>query len=118
MVDGLSDEQKRWKESIQVYNEEYTKLPGDTLLAAAFLAYSGPFTSFYRNKLLNEVWLPSVKRFNIPLSAEFDFCTFLVNPAIIQQWNFQKLPSDRFSTENGVLAIKGSRWPLLVDPQN
>lgn len=82
-MDGLSDEQKRWKESIEVYNEEYTKLPGDTLLAAAFLAYNGPFTSFYRSRLLTEVWLPSVKSFKIPLSPEFDFCTFLVNAAVI-----------------------------------
>jgi dynein heavy chain len=32
--------------------------------------------------------------------------------------NFTKgLPTDLFSTENGVIVTRGSRWPLMVDPQ-
>ena len=32
-------------------------------------------------------------------------------------WNIQGLPSDAFSTENGVMVTRGTRWPLMVDPQ-
>lgn len=27
------------------------------------------------------------------------------------------LPKDDFSTENGVMVTRGSRWPLMIDPQ-
>ena len=35
----------------------------------------------------------------------------------MRDWNIQGLPSDAFSTENGVIVTKSNRWPLMVDPQ-
>jgi dynein heavy chain len=35
-------------------------LPGDCLLAAAFLSYMGPFLSQYREEIMDKVWLPQV----------------------------------------------------------
>ena len=35
----------------------------------------------------------------------------------MRDWNIQGLPSDSFSTENGVMVTRGNRWPLMVDPQ-
>ena len=42
---------------------------------------------------------------------------FLADPALIRDWNLQGLPSDDFSTENGIIVTTGSRWPLVIDPQ-
>ena len=35
----------------------------------------------------------------------------------MRDWNIQGLPADAFSTENGVLVTRGTRWPLMIDPQ-
>lgn len=42
---------------------------------------------------------------------------FLSDPLKIREWNAQGLPSDDFSTENGIIIVRGSRWPLVIDPQ-
>ena len=35
----------------------------------------------------------------------------------MRDWNIKGLPSDAFSTENGVIVTRGRRWPLMIDPQ-
>lgn len=53
----------------------------------------------------------------IPYSPEFSFCDFMAKPTQVRDWNIQGLPSDTFSTENGVITTSGKRWPLMIDPQ-
>jgi hypothetical protein len=60
---------------------------------------------------------PQVKALSIPASEAFDFALFLADPAAVRDWNIQGLPSDSFSTENGVMVTRGRRWPLMIDPQ-
>jgi len=92
-------------------------LVGDVLVSSAFLSYMGPFLSNYRQKLVYDIWIGQLKKFAIPVSMEFEFCDFMVNPTRVRDWNIQGLPSDGFSTENGVIVTRGRRWPLMVDPQ-
>jgi len=77
----------------------------------------GPFLASYREKLVYDIWIGQLKKFVIPVSQEFEFCDFMVNPTRVRDWNIQGLPSDGFSTENGVIVTRGQRWPLMVDPQ-
>ena len=44
------------------------KLVGDTLLAAAFVSYSGPFTIPFRKRLVEEQWGPDLVARGIPLT--------------------------------------------------
>lgn len=53
----------------------------------------------------------------IPMSPNLDVKEFLVDPPTIREWNIQGLPSDELSTENGIIVTRGSRWPLVIDPQ-
>ncbi|XP_043542458.1 dynein axonemal heavy chain 2-like, partial [Chiloscyllium plagiosum] len=53
----------------------------------------------------------------VPCSPDFAFANFLSNPTTVRDWNIQGLPTDAFSTENGVIVTRGNRWPLMVDPQ-
>ena len=96
-------------------NIEY--LVGDCLVAAAFLSYAGPFLSNYRDELVEKTWLTQVRLLHLPCNPEFSFSNFLAKPTSVREWNIQGLPSDSFSTENGVIVTRGNRWPLMVDPQ-
>jgi dynein heavy chain len=117
LVDGLGGERVRWEGSIAGLELALVNTVGDCLLAAAFLSYCGPFDADYRHLLLHEQWLKSVRTLAIPCSESFDFCNYLANPEDVRDWNIQGLPADAFSTENGVMVTRGTRWPLMIDPQ-
>lgn len=53
----------------------------------------------------------------IPTSPNLDVKEFLADSLTIREWNIQGLPSDGFSTENGIIVTQGTRWPLVIDPQ-
>ncbi len=117
LVSGLAGERDRWEKSIKKYEDALQYLPGDCLLASAFLSYTGAFNSTYRQHLLNTTWMPQSKILEIPLSPDFSFDIFIGKPTDIRDWNFQGLPSDPFSAENGLIVTRGRRWPLMIDPQ-
>ncbi|XP_033636218.1 dynein heavy chain 2, axonemal-like isoform X2 [Asterias rubens] len=117
LVSGLAGERDRWEENVKELEENMVFLVGDCLVAAAFLSYTGPFLSEYRDHLVKEVWLKEVRKLSVPCSPDFNFATFLSKPTAVRDWNIQGLPTDSFSTENGVIVTRGSRWPLMVDPQ-
>jgi dynein heavy chain len=57
----LAGERTRWESSISGYEKFLAALPGDTLLAAAFLSYAGPFPSEFRDELVKGTWMPQVR---------------------------------------------------------
>jgi dynein heavy chain len=61
LVSGLAGEKERWEASIINLEEGTRKLPGDCLVAAAFLSYAGPFATEYRDDLVNLVWISEVQ---------------------------------------------------------
>lgn len=58
-----------------------------------------------------------MKVLEIPYDEAFSVINFLSDPTTIREWNIQGLPSDGFSTENGIIVTRGTRWPLIIDPQ-
>lgn len=116
LVDGLSGERIRWQESVESLGEFFDRLPGDCLISTAFISYLGPFVSNYRQNL-RAIWMKEVVAMEIPCTADFDVKDFLSDPTTIREWNIQGLPSDGFSTENGIIITRGIRWPLVIDPQ-
>eukprot|EP00605_Chrysophyceae_sp_TOSAG23-4_P000859 GSChrysophyteH1.ASY1.ANO1.950.1 assembled CDS len=75
-----------------------TNLVGDMCLAAACMAYLGPFTSQFRARIVSS-WIASSE------------------PVVVRGWQIDGLPADDFSCENGLLTTMGRRWPLMIDPQ-
>ncbi|XP_051578639.1 dynein axonemal heavy chain 2 [Myxocyprinus asiaticus] len=117
LVSGLAGERVRWEETVAGLEMNMSCLVGDCLLAAAFLSYMGPFLSNYRDELVTDIWMKQVRELDVPCSPGFSFAVFLSKPTAVREWNIQGLPSDAFSTENGVIVTRGNRWPLMVDPQ-
>lgn len=111
---------------VQKLNVSMGYLVGDCLVAAAFLSYAGPFLSNYRDELVQLTWLKQVllitsiigthcgllqvRELSIPCTPDYTFANFLGNPATVREWNIWGLPSDAFSTENGVIVSKSNRF--------
>ena len=117
MISSLTGEKHRWERNISTKKLQVDKLPGDCLLSAAYMSYYGPFTNIYRKDLATK-WLEKVTDFEIPKSFDYNFVNFMIGEAKVREWHMQKLPTDEFSGENSILVTKGSRWPLMIDPQN
>ncbi|CAB1114177.1 unnamed protein product [Ectocarpus sp. CCAP 1310/34] len=116
LVNGLAGEFVRWQASIGTFEVMIERLIGDSLIAAAFLSYAGTFDTVYRNGLVSG-WMRDVDAQELPSTEGFSFTAFLAKPTDVRAWNIQGLPKDEFSTENGVMVTRGSRWPLMIDPQ-
>ncbi|XP_016879708.1 dynein axonemal heavy chain 2 isoform X7 [Homo sapiens] len=117
LVSGLAGEKARWEETVQGLEEDLGYLVGDCLLAAAFLSYMGPFLTNYRDEIVNQIWIGKIWELQVPCSPSFAIDNFLCNPTKVRDWNIQGLPSDAFSTENGIIVTRGNRWALMIDPQ-
>ncbi|XP_063098619.1 dynein axonemal heavy chain 2 isoform X4 [Cavia porcellus] len=117
LVSGLAGEKARWEETVQGLEEDLGYLVGDCLLAAAFLSYMGPFLTNYRDEIVNHIWIRKIRELQVPCSPRFAIDNFLSNPTKVRDWNIQGLPSDAFSTENGIIVTRGNRWALMIDPQ-
>jgi dynein heavy chain len=63
------------------------------------------------------LWVNTIQALDIPYTQFFEFSDFLVGKNIVRDWNLKGLPTDKFSTENGVMVKQGTRWPLMIDPQ-
>ncbi|MEJ1286615.1 hypothetical protein NN561_017623 [Cricetulus griseus] len=114
---ALGDEQVRWEESIEKFQEELANIIGNVFIAAACVAYYGAFTAQYR-QLLIECWIEYCLYLEIPIDPSFSLINILGDPYEIRQWNTDGLPRDLISTENGILVTQGRRWPLMIDPQD
>ena len=70
------------------------------------------------NKICNSFYIRynniQVRQLNVPCTPDFSFSGFLAKPTIVRDWNIKGLPSDSFSTENGVIVSKSSRLDLIT----
>jgi dynein heavy chain len=108
--------QVAWTETTSQLENALEKLVGNVFLAAACVAYVGPFTGVYRKNII-ELWVDHAKEVEVPCSHEFSLPEVLSKPVEVRSWNISGLPGDDVSIINGVLVKNTRRWPLLIDPQ-
>ncbi len=115
LLGGLGGEKVRWQQSAEELKGAIVNLAGDMCLAAGCLAYLGPFTSQFRQRIVDK-WVARCKELKIPCS-DFNLIKALAEPVVVRKWQIDGLPADDFSTENGLFTTLGRRWPLMIDPQ-
>jgi len=116
LIDGLGAEAGRWRQAQIQLAEDKKNLTGNMILSAGCIAYAGPFTADFR-KRLSAGWVQGCQAKRIPVDPRFELSRILADPVEVREWNIQGLPADDFSTENGLFATRGRRWPLMIDPQ-
>ena len=116
LINGLQGERQRWTLQNGGLKSELTNLVGNTMLACAFLSYSGPFNQEFRNQLMLS-WKSRLKMKGIPHTDNLDIISMLVEPCETSAWALQGLPTDILSLQNAAIVTKARSYPLLIDPQ-
>lgn len=76
------------RSSVSVWQYLCPLVPGDVLLATAFLSYSGPFNQEFRNLLLSD-WQCELKQRRIPFGDKLNLTELLIDAPTISEWNLQ-----------------------------
>ncbi len=102
IIAGLGGEKGRWQQIAIDLGLAYPFLTGDVLLSSGIIAYLGAFTAKYRDAQVDD-WFKKVVGLKIPISKNYTFANTLGDPVAIRAWNIAGLPSDSFSTDNGII---------------
>lgn len=116
LIEGLHDEKIRWTDQLALFQIEIERLVGDTILTSGFLTYAGPFNQEFRDVMLR-TWFSAILQRKVPVSSSNNFIENLTDRSQIGEWNLMGLPADEVSIQNGIIATKAFRFPLLIDPQ-
>ena len=120
LINSLSEERDRWNRGANELADYKKRLIGNVGLSTAFISYCGPFNAEYRDLIATKHLLEQLKSMDIPHSQSIyrELTDFLVDEAIVGQWNIDGLPKDVLSIQNGIMVEASDRFPLLIDPQN
>lgn len=116
LVSALGSENERWDKAIKELDISIQLLPGDVLIASAFVSYAGPFNKRFRDIMIKDNFLKYIQEHKIPLSPGADPVRLLTDESTVAKWNQDGLPNDSVSTENGTILTNSERYPLLIDP--
>jgi dynein heavy chain, axonemal len=117
LINGLSGENKRWSETVNVFDVKAGKLVGDVLIASSFVSYCGPFNMHFRQELVSEKWLKDLIVRKVPMTEGVVPLDQLTSDTEKAQWGNEGLPTDPLSIENGAIMMSSSRTTLMIDPQ-
>ncbi|KAK7080900.1 heavy chain [Halocaridina rubra] len=116
LISGLGGEKTRWEAAAQTATDDLLRLPGDTLIAAASLAYLGPHQPDIRDQL-REDWCLALKESELEVSEPFNLVSALTPPLHIRAWGLEGLPTDTFSLQNATI-IKHTEITCSKVPEN
>lgn len=115
LLDSLGSEKSRWQESSRAFEDSMSTISGDTVLAAAFLAYGGYFDQQFRQDMA-DTWAEHLTQASIKFKEDLSRVQYLSTAESRQDWQSHNLPSDDLSTENAIILSRFDRYPLIIDP--
>ncbi len=124
LTEGLSEEAVRWKDTIGKLEKSLVNVMGNIFLGCSGLNYFGPFPNHIRKQIVLK-WVDKCKEYDIlnefsmvdRPEEKFTLASILAESREIEEWKATGLPSDNFSLDNGLLALKSETIPFLVDPE-
>lgn len=115
LLENLSSEKGRWTESLKNFDVEMSTVIGDSLLSAAFLAYTGFFDQHYRDMLMQK-WIDYLNLLGIKHKQNLSVIEYLSHPDERLFWHSKELPEDTIAEENAIMLKRFNRYPLVIDP--
>lgn len=117
LTTSLENEKESWQRLLVELDAQKKTINGDVLIAAASIAYLGPFTSDFR-KLIIQEWAAKLEEYGFNRTPNGNITKIMGDPLTILQWHLKSLPRDDLSIENAIILTECRRWPLIIDPQN
>eukprot|EP00966_Prymnesium_polylepis_P020589 473616-Prymnesium_polylepis.1 len=112
LIGGLGGEKDRWNDASAELGDIYNNVVGDVLIGSGVVSYMGPFTSTFRERVIEE-WIKLCADKKVPCSAKFSLTDVLGDPVKIRAWNIDGLPKDSFSIDNGIITSQARRRPRM-----
>jgi dynein heavy chain, axonemal len=88
LLASLAGEAGRWKATAAELKEDLSFIVGHVLLASAYVSYMGPFSEFYRSRILRE-WLDASKSAGLLVSDHFSMQHVLSSDLEVRTWWLQ-----------------------------
>lgn len=117
LIDGLSEENTRWKNTADELKTQYSHLIGDSIIVAAALVYFGSIPFATRYSLKNQ-WAIDLEALEISFTENCGTFSYFYSVDTLRKWHSSGLPNDDLTIENATILLNSSfRSPLVVDPQ-
>lgn len=133
LISSIGSEKDRWIATKAKLGESKLTLLGDTILAAANVTYLGPFDWKFRTKAIHEMWMDSIRQFQVDYSHSYSLKEVVTNtgqrsskqhePGVFDEdvtdWLTSGLPNEQVCIDNMIILEESrqSHYPILVDPQ-
>ncbi|KAF5093945.1 hypothetical protein D0Z00_003775 [Geotrichum galactomycetum] len=115
LLDSLSDERNRWSANIKEFEHRKDALPGDVLLSAAFISYSGYYDQQIRDQM-SSIWADYLSQSGISYQKHNSVSNYLATGEERLKWHNSSLPPDDLCVENAIMLCRYHRYPLIIDP--
>ncbi|EAT40361.1 AAEL007911-PA, partial [Aedes aegypti] len=117
LIDSLSEENSRWKNTAEELKSQYDQLIGNSVIVAASLVYFGCITPATRESLKSQ-WMVDLEALEISFTANCSTFSYFYSNETLQTWCSLGLPKDGLTVENATILLNCNlRSPLVVDPQ-